>query len=181
MLQGKESGSIVDYRGTLPAWVNTGASMQDGHMVEEYVTEEVFVDDSGTETSYQIKHAAGTLDFSAFNGTDKMKNELKGGGFFTTCFTCQRHYSIRFTDGSDNTVENSGGHYIYNIGIDNVKNAEELVAAIIKGTDGGKSRWSFYQADSRSGKSWKTDCIRRQGQQWRPDCSGNQWKMEGMG
>ena len=143
MLQGKESGSIVDYRGTLPAWVNTGASIQDGHMVEEYVTEEVFVDDSGTETSYQIKHAAGTLDFSAFNGTDKMKNELKGGGFFTTCFTCQRHYSIRFTDGSDNTVENSGGHYIYNIGIDNVKNAEELVAAIIKGTDGGNPDGHF--------------------------------------
>ena len=37
----------MDYRGTLPAWVNTGASIQDGHMVEEYVTEEVFVDDSG--------------------------------------------------------------------------------------------------------------------------------------
>jgi len=36
-----------------------------------------------------------------------------------------------------------GGHYIYNIGIDNVKNAEELVAAIIKGTDGGNPDGHF--------------------------------------
>ena len=65
----------------------------------------------------------------------------------------------------------AGGHYIYNIGIDNVKNVEELVAAIIKGTD-GKSRWSFTKLTADPANPGKLIVYDDRASKWRPDCSG---------
>ncbi len=138
LLQGKQNGPTVTYEGTLPPWVGTDSSMQQGYLNEHYVTQEVFVDAAtGTQTTYQIDHAATYLDFSAYTGTANQKKELKEGGFYMTCFTCNNHYSIKFTDGTTNSVDQSGDHYIYNIGIDNINSAQELVQAIISGTNNG--------------------------------------------
>lgn len=138
LLQGKQNGPTVTYEGTLPPWVGTDSSMQQGYLNEHYVTQEVFVDAAtGTQTTYQIDHAATYLDFSAYTGTANQKKELKEGGFYMTCFTCNNHYSIKFTDGTTNSVDQSGDHYIYNIGIDNINSAQDLVQAIISGTNNG--------------------------------------------
>ncbi len=138
LLRGKQQGPTVTYEGTLPPWVGTDSSMQNGYLNESYTTEEVFKDQAtGTETKYQIDHAATYLDFSAYTGTDAQKKELKEGGFYMTCFTCNNHYSIKFTDGNTNSVDRSGSHYIYNIGIDNIGSAQDLVQAIIAGADNG--------------------------------------------
>ena len=80
--------------------------MQQGYLNEHYVTQEVFVDAAtGTQTTYQIDHAATYLDFSAYTGTANQKKELKERGFYMTCFTCNNHYNIKFTDGTTNSVD----------------------------------------------------------------------------
>ena len=85
--------AIID---SLPAWVVLGST---GNMEETYVTTETYeytdattgASVSGTE---QISHAAATLDFSQFDGSDAMIEELVGQGFYSTCCTCMNHYSI---------------------------------------------------------------------------------------
>lgn len=136
-------GIDVEYSGTLPAWVGTGASMNNGFLSELYETTETFTDSTGTSANYTIEHEAAVLDFSAFTGTAAQKADLKEGGFYSTCYTCYNHYSIRFVDGTSNSLDRSGNHFVYNIGIDNISTAEDLVSAIIAGTDGGNPNSHF--------------------------------------
>lgn len=129
---------LVKYEGTFPDWVkNNDNSMVNNQLSGVYETTETFTPDTGSPTSYQIEHQAARLDFSAYTGTTAQMNDLKKGGFYTTCFTCNNHYSIRFTDGTGNSMESSGSHYIFNIGIDGINTAEDLVKAIVNGTDNG--------------------------------------------
>lgn len=133
------STSYVAYEGTLPAWVkNDGdGSLAAGYLNGKYVTTETFTPAGSPGATHQIEHAAARLDFTAYTGTSDQKQDLKKGGFYTTCFTCDRHYSIRFTDGTTNSQETSGDHFIYNIGIDNINTASDLVKAIVSGADSG--------------------------------------------
>jgi len=58
-------------------------------------------------------------------------------GFYTTCCTCDNHYSIAFTQDATNSMESSGRNYIFNIGVDGVTTADELLQRIIDGTNNG--------------------------------------------
>ena len=59
-----------------------------------------------------------------------MIDDLVDNGFYTTCCTCTNHYSIRFTDSNTNSIDTSGEHYIYNIGIKGAADAADLVNRI---------------------------------------------------
>ena len=127
-------------KGGFPSWA-TISGADGGYMSKTYTTNENFLKTGDTTpTSHPITHAASFIDFSGLNGTDDevkaKKKELIGQGFYTTCCSCSNHYSIRFTEGTGSSVEQSGQHYIYNIGIDNIKNATELVKAIVDATNG---------------------------------------------
>jgi len=133
-----EINSEVIITGKMPDWVTMGSI---GHMNEEYVTREKYEitkpDGSTTIEQVNIPHEAATIDFSSFTGAQDQLEELAENGFYTTCCTCTNHYSIKFTMEASNTIETSGSHYIYNIGIGDVTNADELIERIIQGTDNG--------------------------------------------
>ncbi len=139
--------------GGLPKWVPVGSK---NNLNEEYTTQETFkyadVNGQLVTQSVSITHEAATIDFSRFNGSQSQINELIGNGFYSTCCTCTRHYSIRFTGGTSSSLETSGTHYIYNIGIEGTKNASELIQRILQGTDNGNPRGHFTKMVEDNGK-----------------------------
>lgn len=136
----EENGKII-IDGGMPDWVTLGSTT---NMAEEYITEEEFEvanpDGTFSTVKVNIPHDAATIDFSGFTGDQSQIDALIGNGFYTTCCTCTNHYSIRFTAEATNSVEASGNHYIYNVGIDGVTNTDELLDRIIQGTEGGNPR-----------------------------------------
>lgn len=151
-----EGKTEVIIAGGLPTWV--GLKSTSGLMSEEYETTQNYIiktenpDGTITETPGQetIKHEAATLDFSKFTGTEQQLKDLENNGFYTTCCTCTNHYSIKFTLESGNSLEQSGSHYIYNVGIKGVTNVDELLERIVKGTDNGypQSHYTKLVADT---------------------------------
>lgn len=138
--------------GGLPKWVPVGSK---NNLNEEWTTQETYqyVDANGqlATQAIDITHEAATIDFRQFNGSQSQINELIGNGFYSTCCTCTRHYSIRFTGGTSSSMELSGGHFIYNIGIDGAKNASDLIQRIIQGTDNGNPRQHFTKMVDNNG------------------------------
>lgn len=125
--------------GSLPAWV-TSPSLSSKSLAEEYTTNENYVDNTTTPpttSTVAVNHEASILDFSNFTGSDAQIKELAEGGFYTTCCTCNRHYSINFTQETTSTKEVTGSHYVYNIGIGGVTDTNELLQRIISGTENG--------------------------------------------
>lgn len=126
--KGVEEAVIAEGTG-LPAWVAQGAAFGVGKLTENYTAAD------------QLLHAAATLDFSAL--TEANVAQLIGTGFYTTCFTCDAYYSIQFVSGTGTSMERSGIHYIYNVGVDNVTTAKELIERIIEATDDGNPNDHF--------------------------------------
>lgn len=150
-----EIDSEVIITGNMPDWVAMGST---SNMNEEYVTQERYEitnpDGSTTTELVNIPHEAATIDFSSFTGAQDQLDELVGNGFYTTCCTCTNHYSIKFTMETTNTMETSGNHYIYNIGIGDVTDADELLKRIIQGTNNGYPRHHYTKmaADTANSK-----------------------------
>lgn len=143
LLRGVDGGGTLEVvpDSLLPAWVQKGPAFAQGHLTETYTDQKTFVYKNGNTTKHNIDHAAGSLDFSALDASNV--SDLKGTGFFFTCVTCERHYSINFTDGTGSQMETSGDHYIFNIGIDGITKGSDLVKAIINGTNNGNPNSHF--------------------------------------
>ena len=150
LVEGDPSIVVV---GGLPKWVPVGSK---NNLNEEYTTQETwkYTDTNGNPATqvFNITHEAATIDFRQFNGSKSQINELIGNGFYSTCCTCTRHYSIRFTGGTSHSMETSGGHFIYNIGIEGTKNASELIQRIVDGTDNGNPRGHYTKMVEDNGK-----------------------------
>lgn len=118
--------------GSLPGWVTFDAkTTASGTLAETY--EIPGVDANGNPIIN--KHSASIVDFSSFSPSD-ISNSV-GKGFYTTCCTCDAYYSFKFTDQQSSSVERSGRHYIYSIGIGNAQSAEDIYDAIISATSNG--------------------------------------------
>ncbi len=143
---GRPSGSaIIAPKSDLPAWVQLGQSMAKGQQVERYTTTENYTitdtQSSATRTGQlTVSHAAASLDFSRLTPDNKKDLLGQGTGFYNTCFTCDNHYSIKFVSGTGSHHISSGNHHVYEIGIDNVNNGEDLVKAIVNGLGGNASQ-----------------------------------------
>lgn len=148
-----EGGPSIITVGGLPKWVPVGSK---DNLNEVYTTQETYkytdVNGNPATQSVSITHEAATIDFRQFNGSQSQINELIGNGFYSTCCTCTRHYSIRFTGGTSSSMETSGTHFIYNIGIDGTKNASELIQRILDGTDNGNPRSHYTKMVEDNGK-----------------------------
>ena len=127
ILKGDNIDDSVKYaaeiKGGLPSWVNGSPSLAANKMIDT-------VNTSGGERRGMV------LDFSALDTDISKLNDLKAEntGFYTTCCTCQAHYSINFVSGSPSYSTQSGYHNIFNVNIDGVTNGSELVNAIISAT-----------------------------------------------
>lgn len=143
VLKGKEDEQVTIspgnaiIKGGFPSWAPVSGVDSDGYMDGTFTNKKIFKDTNGNETEYTISHVSSTIDFSAYDGSDTKKKELLGQGFYTTCCTCSNHYSIKFTEGTGSSMEQSGRHYIFNIGIDGITSGEGLIDAIISGTYNG--------------------------------------------
>lgn len=150
LVEGDPSIVVV---GGLPKWVPVGSK---NNLNEQYTTQEIWkytdINNQLATQTYNITHEAATIDFRQFNGSKSQINELIGNGFYSTCCTCTRHYSIRFTGGTSHSMETSGGHFIYNIGIEGTKNASELIQRIVDGTDNGNPRGHYTKMVEDNGK-----------------------------
>lgn len=109
ILKGKDippldTTSNVVIKGSMPAWATLGSN---GTMGETYTTNETYQLADGTTGTASINHEAATIDFSAFDGSQSMIDDLVDNGFYTTCCTCTNHYSIRFTDSNTNSIDTS--------------------------------------------------------------------------
>ena len=121
VLKGKITGGLdlgvsIDSSTQMPSWA--AISDADGGYM------------SGTYNDGTNDYVASKIDFSAFDGSDAMKNELAGTGFNTTCCTCNNHYSIKFNNGGGDSMETSGQHYIYNVDISGCSTGEDIVNKI---------------------------------------------------
>lgn len=128
----RETGNIA-ITGELPSWV-TSQSFNDRYLSETYTTRETYEDTgTGNIVGVDINHSAAYIDFSRLDASNV--SDLIGTGFYTTCCTCNNHYSIEFTDGVNNSIEKSPPHYVYKIGIDGVTDGDELCRRIYAGVE----------------------------------------------
>lgn len=141
----EEIKESVIYKGTLPGWVpyTTSGSMDGTYAITETYT---ITNTDNTTTpptitttqgTADVNHAAATIDFRGFNGSASQIQSLLGNGFHTTCCTCDRHYSIEFTNEATSSRSVSGKHYVYKIGIAGCMNGHDLIERIKSGTGNG--------------------------------------------
>lgn len=106
-------------KGGLPSWASMAST---GYMSETYK------DPSG------VDHSGIKIDLSAFTAGDV--SACDGTGFYMTCCTCSNHYSIQFNSGNNNSVNTSGDHYIYNVGLKGAKSTSDVINRISAVTGG---------------------------------------------
>lgn len=130
--------------GGLPAWVNGGASLGAGKIVESV---------SVGGASY----LGGVLDFTNLDADPSQVGtklaELADGnsGFNMTCCTCDEHYSVKFVQGAAKGVQNSGGHKIYEVSVDGITSSSALVSRIYS-TIGSPVGGHLLKAQANGGK-----------------------------
>lgn len=110
------SNEITIKEGDLPSWATINPETRS----------------SGGMTQTIGGFASSTINFSQL--TPGNVSDLVGAGFYTTCCTCDNHYSIEFVEGNTNTRKSSGYNYIYQIGIEGVSTGEELIDRIMEAT-----------------------------------------------
>lgn len=82
-----------------------------------------------TPFTKEQQHAGAYLDFSGLDqGADW--RSLVDTGFQTTCCSCPKRYSIKFTDGATGVVK-SGDHLIYSVDISGVSSSNELISRVL--------------------------------------------------
>jgi len=143
---GPQKPGVVITGGDLPLWVKRSPGEA---LTQTYKgTYDVITATTGVVKRHvEVEHASAWLDFSDID-KNKVK-QLKNGGFYTTCCTCNNYYSIRFTDGKGSNLHVSYPHYVYEIGVDGVKDAKDLLDRIIKGTENGNplDHYTIFKAD----------------------------------
>ncbi len=129
--------------GGFPSWGSIdSASLANGFMGETY-------------SMADGDHAAAIIDFSSFDSeTDKAQAiaDAVGTGFYSTCCTCTDHYSIRFTDDTTHSSEQSGTHYIFNVGIGDATSSDDIYSKIMEATGNGVPGNHFTEMKVENGK-----------------------------
>ena len=123
ILKGKEAVAADEpptIQGGLPGWVKVdgAGNFSSGKTMDKTAT-------IGGKT-----YRCSTLDFSALTSANVSDLTRTDSGFYTTCFTVTNHYSLTLTNTTTNNIKQSGDHYIFEIGIADVKNGTDLVNKI---------------------------------------------------
>lgn len=113
--------------GSLPDWVECPSIKYENEQDGKTVFSEKY---TGTNKAGQNgTFTAASLDFADYAAN---KSDLYGKGFSTTCCTCNNYYCVEFTRGTGPLPPiQSGTSYIYQLGIDNINTASDLIDAIL--------------------------------------------------
>ncbi len=106
----------INYQGGLPGWVDGGNSLNNSKLLDT-----VMVNGS--------PYRGMNLNFDQLNASNV--SQLENNGFYTTCCTCDAHYSIKFVSGAAEPPYMSGNNNIYEVSIDGITTGEDLVQEII--------------------------------------------------
>ncbi len=129
--------------GGLPAWGSIDSASQAAGLMSE------------TYNLADGDHAATLIDFSAFDSEPDKSQAIADAidsGFYTTCCTCSNHYSIKFTDQTTHSVEQSGSHYVYNVGIGDATSSDDIYNKILDATSNGHPNNHFTEMVVENGK-----------------------------
>lgn len=139
------NGTGIQITGTMPNCIQIDqTSLSVGYMANNYQTLNHYqytdpATGSVATQAYILNHAASILDFSNFSAAQI--DDMDGKGFYFTCCTCTNHYTIKFTkDTATNSMEQSGLHYIYNVGISGATTGSDIIDRIIDATNNGNPR-----------------------------------------
>lgn len=117
--------------GGLPSWVQESGSSLSNKKLSDTVT----IGSGATRLGMEFDFSALDSDFD-----NKIKDlKTPNCGFYTTCCTCDNHYSVKFVSGKANSLNKSGNHYIYEVNIDGVTSAADLVNRIVSATGGNST------------------------------------------
>ena len=87
---------------------------------------------------------ASTIDFSGLNSI----SDLDGKGFFSTCCTCDDHYSITFDSSKAEHSVSGNQHYTFTVGTQGCTSASDVVQRIVEATGGRpNNHYTTYEAD----------------------------------
>lgn len=103
----------------------------------------VTIDSASASNGYMSQnyngHVSSTIDFSGLtkDGDGKVVlTELDGKGFYTTCCTCDDHYSITFDSSTEDSSVSGNHHYTYTVGTKGCETAADIVNRIAQATGG---------------------------------------------
>lgn len=120
--------------GSLPDWVDCPSIKYENEQDGKTVLSETYT--GANKDGINGTFTAASLDFTKYAAN---KNDLYGKGFSTTCCTCNNYYCVEFTKGTGPQPPiQSGNSFIYQLGIDNINTASDLIDAILDLTKGTK-------------------------------------------
>ena len=108
----------------------------------------VSIDDASAANHYMSQSHNGcvssTIDFGGLSDV----SDMDGKGFYSTCCTCDDHYSITFDSSkSEHTVEENK-HYTFTVGTAGCTSASDVVQRIVEATGGRpNNHYTMYEAD----------------------------------
>ncbi len=126
ILQGNDVIPIFGVNGGMPLWTKSGNA---NSTPLGALTDSILIDNAGV-----IKpHVASYIDFTNLNASNF--SDLLNNAFHTTCCTCDNRYSIKFVN-TGNKLISDYDNYIYEIDINGVTTANDLIDRIMMGLDG---------------------------------------------
>lgn len=132
--------------GDAPTWAQfDSATAANGTLAATYQNPN-YTDSNGNLYTF----SAAVIDFSSFTASDIPASD--GKGFYTTCCTCDAHYSFKFTNSTTSSIERSDRHFIYNIGIADATSADDIYDKIIDITRGGNPNNHYTEIVKENGK-----------------------------
>ncbi len=113
------------------------------HLSGNHITSDscnfTYVDSNGVTQSATAtvnrNHPAAVISFNSSAISQSDLDAMDGKGFHTTCCSCSKHYSVRFSSSmNESKLETSGQHLIYTIGIQGCTTAEEVWNRVLSKT-----------------------------------------------
>lgn len=126
---------VLQEKGTEITYIQRSTSLPDGVLPDEKSAEAGKLANTYTNAGGTTYKAATYLDFSNLNMSDLSK--MDGLGFYSTCCTCDDHYSITFDSSTDqHKVDGEENHFTYTVGVKDCETAADVVQRIVDATSG---------------------------------------------
>ena len=114
--------------------VQTSTQLPNGVTMDSASANAGYMASTYTSASGVTYNAATRFDFSGVNLSNL--SSMDGLGFWSTCCTCDDHYSITFDSTTDQNSVSGSQHYTYTVGTMGCTSVQDLVKRIVDATGG---------------------------------------------